>query len=158
MAFLQVSDCNALDDGASRRYIATNFNGSVGAQVQQALRAGTDLNCGHLYGENAALAVTKGFVAEADIDKALVRVYTSVFRLGIVDQPDHPPMVGQPKHSTRRESSFALSRDRSQVANRWSSLGPESVDTPEHRALALEAARQAPRRANLKGKRRAGDG
>lgn len=46
-----VSDCDALSDGASTRYIETVFNGSLAVQAQQAIRAGTDLNCGQLYGE-----------------------------------------------------------------------------------------------------------
>ena len=70
-----VSDCDALSDGASHRYIVERFNGSLEVQAQQALRGGTDLNCGALFGEQAAGAVRDGLLAEAELDAALTRLY-----------------------------------------------------------------------------------
>ena len=113
-----VSDCDALSDGASHHYIETKFNGSLQVQAQQALRGGTDLNCGALYGEQTAAAVRNGLLREDEIDVSLERIYTKSIQLGILDGPA------------------------STNPNPYAKLGPEAVDTPAHRTLALDAARQ----------------
>ena len=113
-----VSDCDALSDKASHRYIEKHFNGSLMVQAQQALRGGTDLNCGALYGEQNAAAVRVGLVHESELDTALGRVWTKAFELGVVDagRKDDP--------------------------SPYAALGAEAVDTPASRQLALEAALQ----------------
>jgi len=95
-----------------------HFNGSLQVQAQQALRGGTDLNCGALYGEQNAKAVSSGLIKEAELDVALGRIYSKAFALGIIDQfsPANP--------------------------NPYATLGAEAVDTPTHRQLALEGGRQ----------------
>ena len=114
-----VSDCDALSDDAARNYIIDRFsNGSLEVQAQQALRGGADLNCGALFGEQAAGAVQSGLVHESELDTALVRVWTKAFKLGVVDQ-------GVPDNR-----------------NPYAKLGVEAVDTPANRKLALEAALQ----------------
>lgn len=98
-------------------------------QAQQAVRGGTDLNCGGLYGEQAAGTVRSGLLREAELDLPLERVYTKAFQLGIIDQP----------------ITAVAGVDESAVTsslNPYIKLGPESVDTPKHRALALEGAIQ----------------
>ena len=82
-----VSDCDALSDGASHDYIVKHFNGSLQVQAQQALRGGTDLNCGALYGEQNAGAVRSGLLKESELDTALERIFTKSFQLGIPDGP-----------------------------------------------------------------------
>ena len=114
-----VSDCDAISDDATHAYIVSHFNGSLEVQAQQAIRGGTDLNCGALYGEQNAAAVRNGLLEEAELDVALQRIYTKAFQLGVVDQTsggDNP--------------------------NPYAKLGPEVVDTPANRALALEGAIQ----------------
>ncbi|MCW1987599.1 UNVERIFIED_ORG: beta-glucosidase [Sphingomonas sp. R1F5B] len=79
-----------------------------------AIRGGTDFNCGTAY---SALpdAVRRGLVSEAEVDRALVRSLSARARLGIAfNQPDP-----------------------------WRAIKPDQVDTADHRALALEAARKA---------------
>ncbi|MDD8020448.1 MAG: glycoside hydrolase family 3 C-terminal domain-containing protein [Acidobacteriota bacterium] len=80
-----------------------------------ALKAGTDLNCGRAY---AALleAVRKGLVDEATVDVAVKRLFTARFRLGMFDP----------------EKRVAYAR-----------IPYSVVDSPKHRLLALEAARQS---------------
>ncbi len=80
-----------------------------------ALKAGTDLNCGRAY---AALleAVKKGLVDEATIDIAVKRLLTARFRLGMFDPEERVAYAGIP---------YSV------------------VDSPKHRLLALEAARQS---------------
>lgn len=46
-----VSDCDALNDGAFDAYIEKYFNGSKLQQARVGVQAGTDVDCGALYGE-----------------------------------------------------------------------------------------------------------
>ncbi len=80
-----------------------------------ALRRGTDLECGDGY-KNLADAVRRGYLSEQDLDRALFRVLSSRFRLGLFDPPASIP---------------------------WAQITPAANDTPEHRRLALEAARES---------------
>ena len=119
-----VSDCDALSDGASHRYIVDRFDGKLTTQAQQSLRGGTDLNCGALYGEQAVGAVTDGLLDESELDVALERIYTKAVMLGIVDG------------LAPRGSGAGFK------PNPYAGMGAESVDTPQNRALALDAALQ----------------
>ena len=80
-----------------------------------AVKAGCDLNCG---GTFPALreAVEKGLIDEATIDQAVKRLFTARFRLGMFDPPEQ---VG------------------------YAQIPYEVNDSPEHRALALRAARES---------------
>jgi beta-glucosidase len=80
-----------------------------------AVNAGCDLECGCVY--PALLeAVARGLIDEAAIDRAVARAFTARFRLGMFDPPEQVPYAGIP-YST--------------------------VSSPEHRALALQAARES---------------
>jgi beta-glucosidase len=84
-----------------------------------ALKAGTDLECG--YGEGQAFpalldAVHQQLVTEADLDKALRRLFRERFDLGMFDPP----------------ASYAFGR-----------ILLAENNSPEHRALALQAARES---------------
>jgi len=77
-----VSDCWAVSD-------FYNFQGYAkdpAEAASQALKAGTDLECGVDY-RHLMEAYTRGLVTEADIDRAAKRVMTARFRLGMFD-PD----------------------------------------------------------------------
>ena len=78
-----------------------------------AVQAGTDLSCGADYSALAG-AVDGGLVPEALLDRSLVRLFTARFRLGVFDPPDRVP---------------------------YSAIPYSENDSPDHRALALEAAR-----------------
>jgi beta-glucosidase len=84
--------------------------------VVAGLRAGCDLECGKAYSEQIARAVARGALAEADVNRALERVLAARFRLGMFDPAERNP---------------------------YAAIGPSVVDGPEHRALALEAARES---------------
>lgn len=80
-----------------------------------ALKAGTDLNCGRAY--SALLeAVKKGLVDEATVDLAVRRLFIARFRLGMFDPAERVP---------------------------YASIAASIVDSPGHRSLALEAARES---------------
>jgi beta-glucosidase len=106
-----VSDCGAIGDIYLNHKKAPNAE----AGVARAIQAGTDLNCGIEYG-NALAAVRSGLLAEADVNKALRRLLTARFKLGMFDPQE---MV------------------------RYAQIPYSSVDSAEHRALALETARKS---------------
>jgi beta-glucosidase len=81
----------------------------------RAVKAGTDLDCGSEYSALVP-AVRQKLITEAEIDTSLRRLLTARFKLGMFDPPERVPYA--------------------QI--------PYSVnDSPEHRALALEAARKS---------------
>ncbi|MCS7179135.1 MAG: glycoside hydrolase family 3 C-terminal domain-containing protein [Anaerolineae bacterium] len=80
-----------------------------------AVKAGCDLECGGIY--YALLdAVKKGLISEEAIDQALRRLFMARFRLGMFDPPEQVPYTRIPY---------------------------EVVASPQHRALALQAARES---------------
>src|SRR6185503_21181091 len=88
---------------------------SPAAGAAASLRAGTDLDCGRAY---RALdeAYDRGMITEEDLDRALVRLFTARFRLGMFDPGARVP---------------------------WSGYGREMIESPEHLALARETAARA---------------
>jgi len=106
-----VSDCGAVSD---------IYNGHGYTRIPEdaaaiAVKAGTDLTCGDEY---TALpdAVRDRLVSEEDINRAVKRLYTAKFRLGMFDPPDMVP---------------------------WSKLTLKDNDTDENRAVARQAARES---------------
>jgi len=81
----------------------------------RALRAGTDLSCGPEY-QSLVQAVSRGLVAQAALDSAVTRLFRARFRLGMFDPPER-------------------------VA--YASIPYSENESPEHHALALEAARKS---------------
>jgi beta-glucosidase len=98
-----VSDCGAITDIAYGHGYASDTAEAAGL----ALAAGTDLSCGDEYGS---------LTESANVDRALVRLFTARFRLGMFDPPEAVP---------------------------FSSIPYSENDSPAHRALALEAAQKA---------------
>ncbi|MBA2077636.1 glycoside hydrolase family 3 C-terminal domain-containing protein [Rhodanobacter sp. PCA2] len=106
-----VSDCDAVGDiAAFHHYKPDDAQASA-----VALRAGTDLDCGHTYA-SLAKAVRAGDVAEPVLDTALLRLFAVRYRLGELGGPGDDPHAD---------------------------LGPGSVDSPAHRQLALQAAQES---------------
>jgi beta-glucosidase len=110
-----MSDCAAVADVNTGHHYAPDMAHAAAA----ALKAGTDLECG--YGEGQAFpalvdAVRQHLVTEADVDKALQRLFRERFDLGMFDPP----------------ASYAFGR-----------IPLAENNSPEHRALALQAARES---------------
>jgi beta-glucosidase len=108
-----VSDCDAVNNiwrESDHAYVATPAE-AAGIAVGR----GTDLECGEDY-RSLADAVRKGLVGEKEVDRALVRVLSSRFRLGLFDPPERV---------------------------RWAAIRPETNDSRENRQLSLEAARES---------------
>ena len=77
-----VSDCWAISDF----YRFTHFAKDATEAAADALKAGTDLECGYDY-KNLVGAVKRGLLTEDDINVAVKRVFTARFKLGMFD-PD----------------------------------------------------------------------
>jgi beta-glucosidase len=92
-----------------------SFAPDVRHAAADAVKAGTDLSCGSEYRALTA-AVNDQLVSEAEIDAAVKRLFTARFRLGMFDPPEMTP---------------------------WSKLTLADNDTPEHRALGLQVARES---------------
>jgi beta-glucosidase len=106
-----VGDCAAVDDVWKHHKLVA----SPAAAAAAALRAGTDLDCGRAFG-HLDEAFERGMITEEDLDRALVRLFTARFRLGMFDPAARVP---------------------------WSKLGSETIESPAHLALAREAATRA---------------
>ncbi len=110
-----VSDCAAVADVYTGHHYAADMAHAAAAAV----KAGTDLECG--YGEGQAFpalvqAVHDKLITEAELDNALRRLFRARFRLGMFDPP----------------SSYAYGR-----------IPFSEVNSPEHRQLSLQAARES---------------
>ncbi len=106
-----VSDCGAIEDIYKHHKTAP----SAEQGVAQALKAGTDLNCGTEY-SSVLPAVRAGLLKESDIDTAVRRLFLARFKLGLFDPPS---MV------------------------RYARIPYSVNDSPAHRQLALETARKS---------------
>jgi beta-glucosidase len=107
------SDCGAIDDITTGH----KFTKTNVEAVAAAVKAGTDMNCGS---KNEYLdlpkAVAAGLISEREIDAALRRVLGTRFKLGILPVSTRTP---------------------------WSDVPYSANHSPEHRQLALRAAREA---------------
>jgi beta-glucosidase len=107
------SDCGAIDDITNGHHF-TKTNVEAAAV---AVKAGTDTNCGF---KNEYLdlpkAVAAGLISEREVDAALARIFRTRLRLGLFDPPARVPLADTPYSANH---------------------------SPEHRALALQAARES---------------
>jgi beta-glucosidase len=106
-----VSDCAAIYDiFANHKIVDTPEEAAA-----LAVRNGCELNCGEVY--PALLdAVEQDLISESTIDRALERLFTARFRLGMFDPPEQVP---------------------------YAQIPYEVVDSPKHREMALQAARES---------------
>jgi beta-glucosidase len=106
-----VSDCGAVDD-IHRNH---TFTSTLGEAAAAAVKAGTDLTCGTEY-RTLVDEVAAGRIVEAEIDRAVERLFAARFRLGMFDLPELVP---------------------------YSAISIAENDSPAHRQVAHEAARKA---------------
>ena len=109
------SDCDAVSNICQPHQYVPTYEQAAALAIQ----AGCDLNCGFgrgTYQKYLPRAVTLELVSEHDIDQALTRILTSRFLFGEFDQAQQTP---------------------------FSSIPFTVVDSPKHRALALEASLQS---------------
>jgi beta-glucosidase len=106
-----VSDCDAVDDIYSGHHYAQ----SLAQASAEAVKAGTDLDCGKAY-RSLVEAVHRNLVSEQEINRAVERLFVARIRLGMFDPPDRVP---------------------------FSNIGMDQVASPAHQQLALEAAEKS---------------
>jgi beta-glucosidase len=106
-----VSDCGAILDIYEHHKVVRTAEEAAVLAVQN----GCELNCGEVY---PALrdAVEQGLISEHTIDRAVTRLFTARFRLGMFDPPEQVP---------------------------YAQIPYEVIDSPEHRKLALRAAQES---------------
>lgn len=106
------SDCGAIDDiYRKHKWVETAAEASG-----RAMAAGEDLNCGSTFQSACKEAIQRGFLTEAQLDTALVRVLEARFSLGEFD-------------------------DKSDVE--WTQIDSSVLDSQAHRDLALKAAHES---------------
>jgi beta-glucosidase len=114
-----VSDCGAITDVSQGH----RFSPTMEAGTADSFKAGTDLICGlppqeRVKAERDGLlrASRHGLLPQADLDRAVERLFTARFKLGMFDPPAMVP---------------------------YSKITPAENDTAIHRQLALKSAREA---------------
>jgi beta-glucosidase len=107
------SDCGAITDFYSAR--GHHFSPDEAQASAEAVKAGTDTACGHDFSA-LAQAVHENLITEAEVDRSLRRLFIARFRLGMFDPP-------------------------SEV--KYAQLPYSTVDSPEHRVLALKTAHES---------------
>ncbi len=106
-----VSDCGAIDDIYQQHKVVATASEAAAMGVN----TGTDLECGGSY-RALATAVTRGEVAEAQIDTSVTRLFTARMRLGMFDPPERV---------------------------RWTKIPFSVLDQSAHRDLARQVARES---------------
>jgi beta-glucosidase len=106
-----VSDCGAIRDIYEHHRVVSSAEEAAALAVVN----GCELNCGAVY-PALVQAVAQGLISEETIDRAVQRLFTARFRLGMFDPPEQVPYAGIPY---------------------------EVINCPEHRALALQVARES---------------
>ena len=86
-----VSDCWAISDF----YKFTKFAKDAAEAAAQAVKAGTDLECGSDY-RNLMTDVERGLLTEADINIAVTRIFSARFKLGMFDPDEIVPYAQIP--------------------------------------------------------------
>lgn len=104
-----VSDCWAISDF----YNFTKFAKDPAEAAAQAVKAGTDLECGVDY-KHLVEAVNKGLLTEADIDVAVKRIFTARFKLGMFDPDEMVPYAQTPFFVNCSDYNNSLSRKAAQ--------------------------------------------
>ncbi|HTW43915.1 MAG TPA: glycoside hydrolase family 3 C-terminal domain-containing protein [Acidobacteriaceae bacterium] len=107
------SDCGAIDDFFSPQ--GHHYSPDAAHASASAMMAGTDTNCGDSY-KALVTAVKEKLIPVSALNTAVERLFTARFRLGMFDPASMNPYAGIPM---------------------------SEVDSPAHRALALEMARES---------------
>jgi beta-glucosidase len=100
-----VSDCWAVSDF----YNFTKFAKDPAEAAAQAVRAGTDLECGVDY-KHLAEAVKRGLLTENEINTAVKRIFTARFRLGMFDPDPMVPYAAIPYYANCSDYNNSLAR------------------------------------------------
>ena len=106
-------DCDAVSDMLNGHHFAQSREEATSL----GLKSGVDCDCGSVYQSSTVGALKNGLVTEADIDRALVNMFTIRMRLGEFDPKNLVPYAG---------------------------IKPDIINDPSHNDLALEIATKSP--------------
>jgi len=106
-------DCAAIED----IYTGHFYVKTAAEATEQGLKAGVDIDCGSVYQANTIDALKKGLITMADIDRALLNIFTIRMRLGEFDPVSKVP---------------------------YTLLQPNVIGSPANKALAKEIATKTP--------------
>ena len=106
-------DCAAIEDIYTGHYYVK----TAAEATAEGLKAGVDCDCGSVYQTSTIDALNKGLISMADIDRALLNMFTIRMRLGEFDPPSKVP--------------YALSQ-------------PGLIGSPANKVLAKEIATKTP--------------
>jgi beta-glucosidase len=105
-----LSDCWAIVDiWKHHKIVATPEEAAA-----LAVKNGTQLDCGNTYAESVPVAVRKGLLAEAEVDKAATMLFTARMRLGMFDPPERVKWTRIPYSVVQSPKHDALSRTMAQ--------------------------------------------
>ena len=106
-------DCDAVSDIFSgHHYVQSNAQATAAA-----LKSGVDSDCGSVIQASAIDALKEGLITEADMDRALIDIFTVRMRLGEFDPKNIVPYAG---------------------------IKPDIINDPSHNDLAVEVATKTP--------------
>ena len=100
-----VSDCGGISDFHRNHRITEN----AAQSAAMAVKSGTDLNCGRVYGRALKQAVEQGLITEDEIDISVKRLFRARFKLGMFDPPERVPYADIPISENDSEAHRALS-------------------------------------------------
>ncbi len=112
------SDCGAISDIYRKPGVGHHVVNTLAEAAALSLKTGTDSDCLWQTQDVPAYleAMQKGLISQQEVDVNLKRLFKARLQLGMFDPPGMVP---------------------------YSKISPSEVDTPEHRALALNISRQA---------------
>ena len=111
--YMVVSDCGAITDFYTNHKVSSNATHAAA----KAVLAGTDVECGFNYAfKDLPEAVEKGLIKESDINKHVIRLMENRFEVG---EMDNDSLVS------------------------WTKIPMSVVNSPEHKKLALDMARES---------------
>ena len=126
-------DCAAIEDIYTGHYYVETAEEATAA----GLKAGVDSDCGSVYQRAAIKALEQGLITMADIDRALVNVFTIRMRTGEFDPEPKVPYALYPASTVNAERYQALAEE---VATRTPVLlKDEIVSGTDRRALPINA-------------------
>ncbi len=97
-------DCAAIEDIYTGHYYVETAEEATAA----GLKAGVDSDCGSVYQRYALSALEKGLITEADMDRALVNMFTVRMRTGEFDPLMKVPYTNFPPSTVNSERSQAI--------------------------------------------------
>lgn len=100
------SDCDAIQNV----YLPHQWSSSRAGAAADSLNAGTDVDCGTYLQAHLPEAFKQGLTNETALDKALVRQYSSLVRLGYFDPPEKQPYRQLGFEAVGTNASQALAR------------------------------------------------